>query len=392
MNDFRVGSLFGFEIRIDTSWLVVFFLILWTFTTAVYPLEAPGRSAGTYLAMGAVGTILFFGSILVHELSHSFVARSFGIPVTGITLFIFGGISRTGREAETPRRDFLIAIAGPLASVALAILFIFIARVGTRAGLSRPIVAVSAHMAYLNGLLAFFNLLPGFPLDGGRVLRAAAWKWTGDLTRATRIAAIGGRGLGFVVMGLGAWILLRGDLIGGLWLVFIGWFVAALAQTSWRDHLVRAALESARAREVMTVMPESVAPEATLRQLVDERFLRFRHAAFPVVEAGRAIGIVTMREVGAVPVADWDRRTAREVMLPASSVTVGSEDRLAAVLKVMEGARVQRALVAAPDGRLVGIITPGDISRWIEHARLAGEEGRSEAPRAEPRGREAFSG
>jgi Zn-dependent protease len=300
MKDYRIGSVAGFEIRVDLSWVVLFVLLVWTFATSAFPASVPGLGLATYLVMAFATTALFFASLLAHELSHAFAARAKGIHVGGITLFILGGVAHLRGEARTPGHEFLIAIVGPLASFALGLVFGLGWYAGARAGVTPALTAILAHLAVMNVLLAVFNLLPGFPLDGGRVFRAAAWHFTGDLGRATRMAATGGRWLGFILMGLGiAQVFLRGDLVQGLWLVFIGWFVSAAAVASLRQHQLATALEGATAREVMTPNPESVHPDLALSELISDHFLRSRYEGFPVVEDGRPVGLVTLRQVKA---------------------------------------------------------------------------------------------
>lgn len=278
MGDFRLGSILGFEIRIDFSWFIIFFLILWTFTAGVFPLNYPGLSTGTYIGMGVAGTLLFFASLVTHELSHSLIARTKGIPVEGITLFVFGGMARTRMEAEDPGDEFVIAGIGPVASIGIGILFGLIWWVGTGAGWSVAITGVAQYLAFLNVLLAVFNLLPGFPLDGGRLFRSAVWKVTGDLTKATRWASTGGKWLGYLLVGFGIWQAFQANVLGGLWLVFIGWFLRNAAVASYQQHVLRTVLEHVPARDAMSRNPETVAPDLTLQQLVDDYFLQIGRA------------------------------------------------------------------------------------------------------------------
>lgn len=246
MGDFRLGSTFGFEIRIDYSWFFLFALILWSFSANVYPHTLPGLSEIAYLVMGAMSAVLFFASLLIHELSHAVVARAKGIHVAGITLFIFGGVARTSREASSPGDEFQIAGAGPLTSFALALLFALVAYFGAEAGLGPAALAVADDLALLNFILAVFNLLPGFPLDGGRLLRAMLWRATGSMTRATRWATLAGQGVAWMLIGLGVLQILSGDFIGGFWMVLIAWFLRNAAVASWRQHLIVERLEEAR--------------------------------------------------------------------------------------------------------------------------------------------------
>lgn len=246
MADFRLGSTFGFEIRIDYSWFFLFALILWSFSSNVFPFALPGLSQPTYVLMGTMAALLFFTSLLIHELSHALVARSKGIHVEGITLFIFGGVARTSREATTPGDEFQIAGVGPLTSFLLAVLFWAVMHYGSSLGASPPVVAVAAYLAVLNLVLAIFNLLPGFPLDGGRLLRAVLWRASGDLTKATRWATLAGQGVAWVLIALGVLQVVTGDVIGGMWLMLIAWFLRNAAVASWRQHVLAERIEEAR--------------------------------------------------------------------------------------------------------------------------------------------------
>ena len=374
MGDFRLGSIFGLEIRIDFSWFIIFFLILWTFTAGIFPANFPGLSPGVYIGMGVSGTLLFFASLLVHEISHSLVARAKGVPVEGITLFVFGGVSRTRTEAESPGDEFLIAVVGPVSSVVLAALFGLVWWVGRNAGWSAAVTGVAGYVGYLNLALAIFNLLPGFPLDGGRLFRSVVWKLTGNLTRATRIASTGGQWLGYALVGLGIWQIFAGNPLGGLWLVFIGWFLRNAAIASYHQLMVKNLLETVRARALMTENPETVPPDLTLQELVDEYFLRRRYMAFPVTEDGRPVGVIAFHQVREVPREEWPRRVVREVMVPANeTVMVRPEERMSQVLEKMERSGVRRVLVTR-DGGLVGIITAGDITAWLERMRQLEEQ------------------
>jgi Zn-dependent protease/CBS domain-containing protein len=369
MGDFRLGSVLGFEIRIDFSWFIIFFLILWTFTFAVFPVNFPGLSTGAYIAMGVTGTLLFFASLLAHEISHSLVARAKDIPVEGITLFIFGGMSRTRMEAETAGDEFKIAVVGPLTSFVLGVLFWAVGWIGARAGWSLAIIGVAQYLALLNILLAVFNLLPGFPLDGGRIFRSAVWKYTGDSTKATRYASTAGKWLAYLLIGFGLFSAFGGNIVGGLWLVFIGWFLRNAAIASYQQHLLQIVLEGVRARDAMTPDPETVRPELTLQELVDEHFLRRRFHSYPVTRDGRPLGLISLQQVKDVPREEWPTRTVADTMTPAENgVTVRPEDRMNEVLQKMESSGNRRLLVTR-DGHLEGIITSGDLTGWLQRVR-----------------------
>ncbi|HUH11534.1 MAG TPA: site-2 protease family protein [Longimicrobiales bacterium] len=369
MGSFSIGSVFGVEIRIDYSWFIIFFLILWSFTAGVFPASFPGLSPTTYLVMGVVGTLLFFASLLAHELSHALTARARGIEVEGITLFIFGGMARTKSESRTPGEEFLIAGVGPLSSLVIALLLAAVWRWGDDVGLPLPVTGVAAYLAFLNFILAVFNLLPGFPLDGGRLFRAAAWKATGDLTRATRWASTAGKILGYLLIAWGIYSFFSGEALGGLWMVFIGWFLRSAAVMAMRQHLLQEAMTGVRAGEAMTPHPETVPPHLSLRHLVDERFMHRHFRAYPVEEGGRTLGIISLRQLEAVPREAWDSTAVSEAMVPIQDVPqVGPEDTVDVVLKALRGFPDQRALVME-DGRLVGIISPGDLATWMEQVR-----------------------
>lgn len=221
----------GIDIRVDASWFMLLGLLLWSFSAVVFPSNVPGLTGAAYALMGLAGTLMFILSLLAHELSHAVVARSKGIPVAGITLFVFGGMAHMLGEAETPGDEFQIAFVGPVASLAAAALLGGAAWLSWRLGMSPGVVSVMQYISGLNIVLAVFNMLPGYPLDGGRVFRSAVWKLTGDVARATRWAAACGRWLAYGLIALGLWMTLGGNPVGGLWLAFIGWFLRNAAAT-----------------------------------------------------------------------------------------------------------------------------------------------------------------
>jgi len=367
VDGFRVGSIFGVEIRIDFSWFVILALILWSFSEGVFPTEYPDQSTATYLGMGVIGALLFFASLLAHELSHALVARAKGIPVEGITLFIFGGVARTRLEAETPEDEFVIAGVGPLASLVIAALFGAIAWMSSSAGLTPAVTVVARYLAFLNTVLAVFNLMPGFPLDGGRLFRSIVWKITGNLTTATRWASTGGKMFGFILMALGALQLLAGATLGGMWLIFIGWFLRNAAVMSLEQHMVRSLLERVATRALMTPDPDVVAPTLTLDELVEWHFLKKRHQAFPVVDAGRLVGLITLQHVKKIPRDLWKVRRIEDIMCDLSDLTVGPRDSVVHALERMKEAGERRVLVVDGD-RLLGIISASDIATWLQRS------------------------
>jgi len=369
MNGFRLGSVLGFKIRLDFSWFVIFFLVLWSFTMAVFPAQMPGLGTAVYFIMGLSGALLFFASLVAHELSHSVVARLKGIPVEGITLFIFGGMAHTKMEAERPGDEFAIAGVGPLMSVVIAIVLGALAWLFATQGWSDPTAIVLQYVAFLNVLLAVFNLLPGFPLDGGRLFRAVVWKVTGDLTRATRVASAGGRWLGYLLVGIGLWLAFRGDVVGGLWLVFIGWFLRNAAAASYRQHLIRDVLDDVSARQTMTPVPVTVPADLPLAELMEDYFMRRRYISYPVEDGGAPIGIVTLNQAKEVPREEWGTRTVRDTMAPIDdALAVTPDTPMTTVLDKLRASPVQRLLVVQ-NGTLEGLITARDVAAWLEKMR-----------------------
>lgn len=370
MGSFRLGAIFGFEIRIDFSWFIIFFLIVWTFSEAILPHGYPGMSTVTYYTLGTVGALLFFASLIAHELSHSLVARTKGIPVEGITLFIFGGMARTRMDAASPADEFQIAGIGPVTSLLLAGVFFAVYWIGRNAGWSVAITGVAGYLALWNIALAVFNLLPGFPLDGGRVFRSIVWRITGDPRKATRWASTGGRWLGYLLVAGGVWLLFwQRDILNGLWLVFVGWFLRNAAEAGYRQYMMHAALGGVRAHHAMTRDPETVPADVNLRTLVDQYFMLRRFHSFPVVDNGRPVGLISLARVKQVPRDDWERRTVRDVMRPLDDqMTVASTDGLTDVLEKINDTDNRRVLVI-DDGTLVGIITGTDIAGWLKRAK-----------------------
>ncbi len=367
----RLGSVSGFEISLDYSWFIIFFLILASFTGVVFPPAAPGLEQLDYVLMGLAGAILFFGSLLLHELAHAFAARARGIEVEGITLFIFGGMARTAREASTPGDEFFIAVVGPLASFAIAFACYLAATAGAAIGLGLGFVVVAEYLGLLNLILAIFNLLPGFPLDGGRLFRATVWKWTGSFRTATRVASNGGRMLGWSLIALGVFILLAGGgFLGGLWLVFIGWFLGHAARSSYQQVLLQEMLRPLTAGEAMTAHPETVPPDLSLDALVHEHFLRKPYSSFPVTEDGVVLGLVTLGQVKRLPRERWKDSLVTDIMAPLqTTVIVPPETPMTQVLERMRDVETRRVLVAR-DWELLGIISATDVTRWLDRVAL----------------------
>jgi Zn-dependent protease/CBS domain-containing protein len=363
----RVGRIAGIEVRVDSSWVVIALLITYSMYLRFSVLYRELSGVGA-VGLGILATGLFFGSVLVHELAHALVAQARGIRVQDITLFLFGGATRARVESRGPGDEFLIALVGPLTSGLLAALFGIVAGLGQDV-LSRPLAGTFSYLAWTNLLLAGFNLVPGFPLDGGRLLRSAIWRATGSLSRATRIASVSGQGVGWLLVAGGVAFLLAGDLAGGIWFAFIGWFLVQAARSSYQELQLQQLLRGVEAEEVMAGNLVRIPPELSLQDAVDDYFMRYDHGAFPVEEQGRTIGLLTLRGVRRVPKEQWPTRRVRELMVPlGDQVVVAPDARMDDVLGKLQDGEAGRVLVVQ-DGEVVGIITPSDLARWLRRAR-----------------------
>jgi Zn-dependent protease/CBS domain-containing protein len=363
----RVGRIAGIEVRIDSSWVVIALLITYSMYLRLSVLY-PELSGGGAVALAIVSAVLFFGSVLIHELAHALVAQARGIRVQDITLFLFGGATRARVESRGPGDEFLIALVGPLTSGLLAALFGIVAGLGGDV-LSRPLAGTLGYLAWVNLVLAGFNLVPGFPLDGGRLLRSAIWKATGSLARATQIASLAGQAVGWLLVAAGVASLLGGNLAGGIWFAFIGWFLVQAARSSYQELQLQQLLGGVEAEDVMAGDLVRIPPELSLQEAVEDYFLRYDHGAFPVDEQGRTIGLLTLRGVRRVPREQWPTRRVRDHMVPLSDQVLAAPDaRMDRVLDKLQDGGAGRVLVVQ-DGEVVGIITPSDLTRWLRRWR-----------------------
>jgi Zn-dependent protease len=359
---FRIG---GIEIRLDYSWFFIFLLVLVSLAAGYFPREHPNLSAPSYLAAGAVATLLFFASILVHELSHAWMARASGIRVSGITLFLFGGASELADEPSQPSSELRVAMVGPITSFALAIVF-WIVHLALEPVVSPLTAGVALYLAWINVALGIFNLLPGLPLDGGRILRAVAWWRTGSLRRATRLAATAGRGVALGLMVLGGIQIFAGALIGGLWLVLIGLFLRRTAEAGYQNLVILQSLEDVRVRDVAIHDPVTVSPQLSLQALVDDYFLKLGYRSFPVVEGASVQGLISIDALRRIPPDEWDRTSVKHHMIPLSDpIRVAPELPLAEALKKLQAAPGGRLLVLE-EAALVGLLTKDGLARFLE--------------------------
>lgn len=356
-------KLFGFEVRIDLSWLIIAFLIVWSLSQGFFPYQYKELSSATYLWMGIIGALGLFVSIVFHELWHSLIARRVGLPMKGITLFVFGGVAEMDDEPPSAKAEFLMAIAGPFSSIVLG--FGFYALYKIFGSLPEPVDGVVRYLALINWVLAGFNLLPAYPLDGGRVLRSALWSWKGDLRWATRIASRTGSAFGIILILLGVLNVFYGNVIGGIWWFVIGMFLRNASRMSYRQVLVRNALEGEKVRRFMNNDPVSVPPSITLKELVEDYIYKYHFKMFPVVEKGNLIGCIGTDRVKEIKKEEWDSHTVSETVNKCSPDNVISPDAdTLKALSVMSRAGKSRLMVVE-DNNLVGIIALKDILGFL---------------------------
>ncbi len=356
--------LFGFTVRIDVSWLIIAVLIVWTLAAGLFPSYYQGLSRSTYWWMGVAGALGLFFSIVFHEFWHSYIARRQGLPISGITLFIFGGVSEMTEEPRTPGVEFLMAVAGPVSSFVLAGLFHAVA-VLSPPSLPIPLAAVVRYLAYINGLLGLFNLLPAFPLDGGRVLRSILWRAKGNLRWATRVASKIGTGFGTGMIFLGVVVLINGNVVGGIWWFLIGMFLRNASRMSYRQLLVRRALEGERVDKFMKRDLVTVAPPITLRKLYDDYVFRYHYKMFPVVSGGALMGVVSISRLKDIPREEWDRQTVGGIADTCTEMnTIEPKADATKALEKMSRTGLSRLLVV-DQGRLVGILALRDLLQFL---------------------------
>ncbi|MBM4267752.1 MAG: CBS domain-containing protein [Deltaproteobacteria bacterium] len=369
---FSVG---GVDVAIDGSWLVIFALVVGGLALGYFPTVDPGRAAASYWLISVVVALLFFVSILLHELAHAWVSNRFGVEVKRITLFIFGGAAQLSAEPADPRTELEIAIAGPLTSLGLGLVFGAAAWGLGEAGSLEAASAGARYLAYANVAVALFNSLPGLPLDGGRIARSIFWRRSRDFRGATIRAAEWGKVVAGGLMGFGALDALLGNLIGGLWFVLIGSFLRTAAEASRREALVDRSLQGLTVADLMVSAPQVVEAEESVAGAVERQFLHHGFGGFPVMDDGRPIGILSLREVRACPRHERPQRRVREIMRATeASVIVSPADAIATALRRMSEADCSRLLVIE-NGRLLGLITRSRIASVLHARRLLEGDG-----------------
>jgi Zn-dependent protease/predicted transcriptional regulator len=373
----QIGRALGIPIRVHASWFLVFLLVTWTLSTGYLPEGLPGLSPVRYWAMGGVAALLLFLSVLLHELGHSYVALRYRIPIERITLFIFGGVAHMRKEAPTPRAEFLIAVAGPIVSFVLGAACFGLTALAELIQSPRDVqgvVMLGALLGMVNLQLGLFNLIPGFPLDGGRVLRAGLWAWGKDFYRATKQAALVGLGFGLLLGVLGLTVLV-GALMGkldssmasnGSWVVFIGMFLFAAALASRRQAALRQALATVPVRDLMVRTVTSIPAQCSLDEAVTQYFQPYGYGSFPVVDGGQLVGLITVDEIQTVPSAMWPWRQVGQVMRPLSPSLIVEPD--VSVIQAMECMAQDGwdQLVVMQDGQIAGLVTQSAIAHFLQ--------------------------
>ncbi len=368
-----LGRIAGIHVGFNWSLLVVVALIAWSLAAGFFPVEVPGRATGWYWLAGTVAAVVFVASLLAHELAHSVVAQRSGVRVDGITLWLFGGVSRLSGDVSSARTEALITAVGPLTSLVLGGVFVLLG-LGLSAGHAPGLLSVTLNwLGTINLLLAAFNLIPAAPLDGGRILRALVWARTGDRFRATRVASRAGMLFGIILIGYGLFTFAAtGNVIGGVWAVFLGWFLLSAARSEETSGLIQQALVGVKVGDVMTPQPIQVPDDLSVEDLLHRFILGNRHSTFPARDgAGRLTGLVTIAAVKRVPAEARPGTRVHQIACPPDQVPSASPGEPLTTLleRLGRGCGEGRALVLQ-DGQVVGIVSPSDISRAIQHSSL----------------------
>lgn len=358
-------SLFGFKVSLDWSWLFLAILITWSLAAGYFPLTFPHLDTETYWLMGVVGALGLFFSIILHELCHSLVARHYGQEISGITLFIFGGVAEMRDAPPNPKTEFLMALAGPMFSIAAGLVFTLLYQLGVSCNWPVPVNGVLSYLGVINIFVGIFNLLPGFPLDGGRIFRSILWWWRGDLHWATRVAAAGGTGLGFGMILLGIVLFIQGAIIGGLWMFLLGFFLQHIAKASYQTQIISDFFRGKQIRKYVTVNPVTVRPDVTVQELVDDYFYKYHHKLYPVMANEKLLGCVSMGEVQKIHKEKWGEMRVEQIMSQCSDDnTLDASADVTTVLQTMLSQRLSRFIVT-DRGKLLGVVTLKDLTDVI---------------------------
>ncbi|MBN1685674.1 MAG: site-2 protease family protein [Spirochaetales bacterium] len=357
--------LFGFEVKMNITWLVLAFLIAWSLASGIFPSDYQGLRQATYWIMGVICTVGIFLSIVVHEFSHSMIARRFAIPIRSITLMIFGGVAEMDEEPPNPRAEFYMSIAGPLSSFFLGCVFFLLFYVSRRAVWPPAVTGVVRYLRDINFIIAVFNLVPAFPLDGGRILRSALWRWRGDLKWATRISSAIGSGFGILLIVFGMFTLFRGAWINGLWWILIGFFVRNASRSSYQRTLIFETLKGEPVARFMKSEVVSVDPDIAIERLVEDYVYKYHYKMLPVARGRELMGCVTTRDIKKVPREEWGDHTVREIYEKCNgNNSIGAQEDATEALQRMNKTGNSRLLVTE-NGDLAGILSLKDLLKFL---------------------------
>lgn len=356
----KIGAIMGIPIRVHYSWLIIFGLLTWLLSSRYFPQVTPDLPFASYWISGILAALLLFASVAFHELAHSWVAQKYQVKIESITLFIFGGVAQLKGDPPHPRAEFWVAVAGPLSSFLLAAFFFLLTLRGGGAG-----QALFTYVARINLMLGIFNLIPGFPMDGGRILRSAIWGKKGDYFYATQKASLVGRGIALFFIFYGLFSIFTGGP-GGIWLMFVGWFLYGAAQASYQQATLQEVLSGIKVKDLMVREMETLEPATSLDEAVDRYFLRFGYGGFPVMDRGQFLGILTLKEVKNVRREDWEKTTVSEVFVPHEKRwEISPEADVMKALELMIKEDKGRIIVMEKD-HVVGLITRNGIARYVQ--------------------------
>jgi Zn-dependent protease/predicted transcriptional regulator len=361
----KLIKLFGFEVKIDFSWLLLGLLITWTLAQGLFPHFYEGLSTTTYWLMGVAGALGLLVSIVFHELWHSLIARKFGLPMKGITLFIFGGVAEMTEEPPSPKAEFFMAVAGPISSVVLGLGFFGVTFLGESIGWPQSVTGVFNYLAILNLILAGFNLIPAFPLDGGRVLRSILWGWKEDLRWATQLSSKIGGAFGIALIILGVIEVVMGNFVGGIWMALIGMFIRGASQSAYKQMLLRRSLEGEEVRRFMKSNPVTVSSSLSVEDLVEDYIYKHHYKMYPVVDDEKLTGCVTIDQVKEIPKEERDQHKVEELVQSCSEKnTISPDEDAIGALSTMKKNHTSRLMVV-DNGKLVGVISLKDMMGFL---------------------------
>ncbi len=362
-----IGRAFGIALRLHYSWFIIFVLVTWALTASYFPSVFPDWNLGSRIAAGIITSLLFFGSVLVHELAHSIVSQRQGIPVQSIILFVFGGVSQITSEPKQPRDEFRMAIVGPLTSLIIGgILWgIFFGVRNIDSFAAQMVTAITYWLGYINLALGVFNLIPGFPLDGGRVFRSIWWWRSHNLKSATRVASTVGRFIGLLFIFGGVYLVFTSYWLNGIWIALIGWFLENAASSSYRQLLLQEMLKGHTAKEVMSRDCVLINPETTLDKLVNENILTSGRRCFPVVADSKIMGLMTLHNVRTVPRDRWTTETVKEAMTPFDKLKwVGPDEELSSLMRLLTENDINQVPVVE-DNQVIGMVTRENLLNYV---------------------------